>query len=105
MRIYSEIYFFIMKVQTDHSVLEMITIMIKYSDFQMIVIFFIFSEFLDFEKKNIEKKLVFSEKIMSFFLSAVFVFSVKNLFLINLSVFCFLIFSVILIIQFSVFLK
>src|SRR5436190_11550167 len=94
-----------MKVQTDYLISAMIAIMIEHSDFQMIMTLFISSEFLDSEKKNIERKLVFSKEIMSFFLSAVSVFLIKNLFLINLSVFCFLIFSVILMIQFSAFSK
>src|SRR6266513_1038843 len=80
-------------------------IMIEYSDFQMIVILFIFSEFLDSEKKNVERELAFFEKIMSFSLSAAFVFSVKNSFLIDSLISHFLIFSVILMIQFFVFLK
>ena len=53
--------------------------------------FFIFSEFLDFKKKNI-KKLAFFKKIMSFFLFTVSAFLMKNSFLINLSIFHFLIF-------------
>src|SRR5436190_5075809 len=94
-----------MKMQTNHSVSKIIIIMIEYFDFQMIVIFFTFSKFLDSEKRSIERELAFSEKIMSFSLSVVSVFSVKNLFLIDLLIFCFLISSVILMIQFSVFLK
>ena len=43
----------------------------------------------DSEKKDVERELAFSEKIMSFFLSAIFVFLMKNLFLINSSVFHF----------------
>ena len=42
---------------------------------------------------------------MSFFLSAIFIFLMKNLFLVNLSAFCFSVSSIILMIQFSVFLK
>src|SRR5436189_1605772 len=79
--------------------------MIECFDFQIIAVFFIFSEFFDFKKKNIERKLIFSEKIMSFFLFIIFAFLIKNLFLIDLSIFYFSIFSVISMIQFSVFLK
>ena len=83
----------------------MIMIIIEHSDFQMIAIFFIFSESLDSEKKSIKKRLTFSEKIMSFFLSAVSVFLMKNLFLTDSSAFHFLIFSVTSMIQISAFLK
>ena len=94
--------FFIMKVQTDHSISEMIAIMIEHFSFQMIMIFFTFSEFLDFKKKSIKRELMSSEKIMSFFLLTVLAFSMKNLFLTDLLTFHFLIFSVILMIQTSV---
>src|SRR5437762_2558117 len=80
-------------------------IMIECFNFQMIAALFIFSESLEFEKRNVEKKLVFSEKIMSFFLFIVFAFSVKNLFLTDSSVFCLSVFSIILMIQISAFLK
>src|SRR5436190_1168231 len=80
----------------------MIVIMIECFDFQMIAVLFILSESLDFEKRDIEKELAFSEKIMNFFLSAALVLLMKNLFLINLLMFCLLIFSVILMIQTSV---
>src|SRR6266496_2784474 len=66
----------------------------------MIVILFIFSEFLDSEKKNIKRKLTFFKEIISFFLLIAFVFLMKNLFLTDLSTFCFSVFSVILMIQF-----
>ena len=79
--------------------------MIECLNFQIIMIFFTFSEFFDSEKKNVERELVFSKKIMSFFLSAIFIFLMKNLFLVNLSAFCFSVSSIILMIQFSVFLK
>src|SRR5438045_4073649 len=94
-----------MKMQTDCSVLEIIVIMIECFDFQMIVILFTFSEFLDFKKKDVKKELAFSEKIMNFFLSAVFIFLMKNLFLIDLLMFYFLIFFVTSVIQFSASLK
>src|SRR5205809_7065710 len=94
-----------MKVQTNHFISKIITIITEYSDFQMIAIFFIFFESLDFEKKNIKRELIFSEKIMSFFLLTVSVFLMKNLFLTDSSVFHFLISSVISVIQFSVFLE
>ena len=102
-RIYFEIYFFIMKMQIDCLMSEIIIIVIEYSDFQMIMIFFIFSKFLDSEKKSIKRKLIFFKKIMNSFLLIVSVFLMKNLFLTNLLTFCFLIFSVISVIQFSFF--
>src|SRR5947207_1451488 len=74
--------------------------MIEHSDFQMIAVLFILSEFLNFEKKNVEKKLIFSEKIISFFLFTVSAFLMKNLFLTDSLISCFLIFFVILMIQF-----
>ena len=92
-----------MKMQTNHFVSKIITIMIECFDFQMIAIFFILSEFFDFEKKNVEKKLAFSEKIMSFLLLIVSVFLIKNLFLTDLLMFHFSNFSVILMIQSSAF--
>ena len=79
--------------------------MTECSDFQMIVILFTLSESLDSEKKSVERELVSFEKIMSFFLSAVLVFSVKNLFLTDLSAFYFSVFFVISVIQTSAFLK
>src|SRR5213083_1781225 len=94
-----------MKMQIDCFISEMIMIMIEHFSFQMIAIFFIFSEFLNFEKKNVERELAFSEKIMSFFLLTISAFSMKNLFLTDSSAFYFLILSVILMIQFSAFLK
>ena len=84
---------------------KMMMIMIKYSDFQIIMIFFTSSESLDSEKRNVEKKLVFSEKIMSFSLSAVSVFLMKNSFLTDSSTFHFLVFFITSVIQFFVFLK
>src|SRR5947207_11907012 len=71
----------------------------------MIMIFFIFSEFLDSEKKSIKRKLIFFKKIMNSFLLTVSVFLMKNLFLTDLLTFCFLIFFVISVIQFFTFLK
>src|SRR5947207_344251 len=94
-----------MKMQTNHFISKMITVMTECFNFQMIAIFFTLSEFLDFKKRNIEKELIFSEKIMSFFLLIVSVCSVKNSFLIDSSTFHFSILSVILMIQFSAFLK
>ena len=67
------------------------------------MIFFIFSESLDFKKKSIKRELTFFKKIMNFFLFAASVFSVKNSFLTDLLMFHFLILSVILMIQFSAF--
>src|SRR5436190_12595232 len=83
----------------------MITVMIEYSDFQMIMISFTLSEFLDSEKKSIERELAFSKEIMNSFLSAASVFLMKNSFLTDLLIFHFLIFSVTLMIQSSAFLK
>src|SRR5436190_1723720 len=79
-----------MKVQTDCLMSEMMRVQTDCFSIIVIVISFILSESLDFEKKVIERRL------MSL---------LKNLFLINLSTFCLLIFSIILMIQISVFLK
>ena len=65
----------------------------------MIVILFTFSEFLDFEKRDVKRKLAFSEKIMSFSLFVVLVFLMKNLFLTNLLMFYSSVLFVILMIQ------
>ena len=76
--------------------------MIKHSDFQIIVIFFIFSEFLDFEKKSVKRELASFKEIINSFLFAVLIFLMKNLFLTDSLVFYSSIFSVILMIQTSV---
>src|SRR5436190_20230289 len=94
-----------MKVQTDHLISKMITIIIEHFNFQMIAILFTLSESLDFKKRDIERKLIFFEEIMSSSLFTVFVFLMKNLFLTDLLAFYFLILSIILMIQFSAFLK
>ena len=94
-----------MKVQADHLMPKTVRVQTDCLDIMMIVILLILSESLDFEKRDIEKELAFSEKIMNFFLSAALVLLMKNLFLTNLLMFCLLIFSVILMIQTSVFLR
>ena len=94
-----------MKVQTDHLISKMITIIIEHFNFQMIAILFTLSESLHFKKRDIERKLIFFEEIMSSSLFTVFVFLMKNLFLTDLLAFYFLILSIILMIQFSASLK
>src|SRR5438046_2156519 len=68
----------------------------------MIVIFLIFSEFLDFEKKSVKRELASFKEIINSFLFAVLIFLMKNLFLTDSLVFYSSIFSVILMIQTSV---
>ena len=94
-----------MKVQTDYFVSETVVIITEHLSFQMIAAFFTLSESLDFKKKNVERELAFSEKIMSSFLLTVLVFLMKNSFLTDSSAFHRLIFSVISMIQISAFSK
>src|SRR5438034_10597107 len=68
----------------------LIKIQTEYFNVMIIMIFFILSKFLDFKKKAVEKKLISL---------------LKNLFLIKSLIFAFSIFSIILMIQISVFLK
>ena len=81
---------FVRKVQEDHLISVLMKVQTECSDAVMIIVFLIFSEFLDSEKKVIKRELVSL---------------LKNLFLIELLISVFLIFFITLMIQISAFLK